>query len=85
MEFCYELALSELLTPSTGKSTLAYTQHDTGFQAILISERLKIELGLGVKREPVVTRALADQTTKSCSLTDVNLHFLYDYEVYRTV
>ena len=44
--------------PQTGKSTLAFAQHDAGSQATLISERLKTELGLGVKRKAVVLLTL---------------------------
>ena len=33
-----------VINPDTGKSTLAYMQHDTASQATLISESLKTEL-----------------------------------------
>jgi len=40
-----------VLNPCTGKSTLVYVHNDTTSQATLITERLKNELGLDVKKE----------------------------------
>jgi len=39
-----------VIIPLTGKSTLAYAQHDMASQATLISERLKNGLGLEVEK-----------------------------------
>ena len=52
-----------VINPSSGKSVLAYAQHDSASQATLISERLKNELDLNVDTKSAVTiRTLADQT-----------------------
>ena len=74
-----------VINPTTGKSTLAYAQHDTASQATLISKRLKHELNLDVKNDSVIIRTLADQTTKSAGLAAFNLQSLVDDEIYPIV
>ena len=66
-----------VINPCSGKSVLAYAQHDTASQATLISERLKNELDLNVDTKSTVTiRTLADQTTKSGGLAEFILQSL---------
>ena len=66
-----------VINPCSGKSVLAYAQHDTASQATLISERLKNELDLNVDTKSAVTiRTIADQTTKSGGLAELILQSL---------
>ena len=44
----------KIANPVTEKLTIAYAQHDTAFQATLISDDLKSELGLKVTPDPAV-------------------------------
>ena len=61
----------KVVNPRTGESTLAYAQHNTAFQAMLISENLKKELGLESRPYPsVMIRTLADGTVPSSGRTD---------------
>ena len=57
-----------VINPVTGKSILAYTQHDTASQTTLISKSLMDELGLATKTDHAITiRTLAEQTMRSGS------------------
>jgi len=71
-----------VLNPRTGKSILAYAQHDTASQATLITERLKDELGLDVKKKFKMIRTIAQETTKSGGLTSFELQSLLDDKIY---
>ena len=66
-----------VINPVTGKSTLAYAQHDTASQATLISDRLKNELDLKTMSDPTVTiKTLSDQTAITEGRTDFCLESL---------
>ena len=53
-----------VINPDTGKSMLAYAQHDTASQATLISESLKTERGFNTNKDKAITiSTLAQQTT----------------------
>ena len=68
-----------VINQSNRRSTLAYTQHDTASQVILISEALKDELGLQAVLDPAITvRTLADQTATCLGRTDFILQSLDD-------
>ena len=61
----------------TGRSTLAYAQHDTASQATPISEGLKNELDLETVSDPTVTiKTLSDQTATTEGRTDFSLESL---------
>ena len=63
-----------VINQTTGCSTLAYAQHDTGLQATLISDSLREELGLEVTTDPFITiRTLADETASCIGKTDFSL------------
>ena len=63
-----------VINPVTGKSTLAYAQHDTASQATLISESLRDELGLATKTDHAITiLTLAEQTMRSGGLTNFEI------------
>ena len=65
------------INPITGKSTLAYAQHDTASQATLISDRFKNELDLKTVSDPTVTiKTLSDQTAITEGRTDFSLESL---------
>ena len=74
-----------VINQTTGRSTLAYAQHDTASQASLISDSLQKELGLEVTPDPCVNiRTLADQTVSYMGKTDFSLESLvtgYSYEI----
>ena len=73
-----------VINPDTGKSTLAYAQHDTASQATLISEGLKTELGLNTNKDKTITiSTLAQQTTPSYGLTDFSMESLTTGETFR--
>ena len=66
-----------VINPVTGKSTLAYAQHDTASQATLVSKRLRDELDLDTIRDPTVTiKTLSDQTAITEGRTDFSLESL---------
>ena len=66
-----------VINPVTGKSTLAYAQHDTASQATLISDWLKNELDLKTVSDPTVTiKTLSDQTAITEGRTDFSLESL---------
>ena len=68
----------KVVNPITGKSTLAYAQHDTASQATLISDSLKTELGLKTIPDSSVTlRTLADQKVACGGRTNFKLESLY--------
>ena len=63
--------------PNTGKSTLAYAQHDTASQATLISQTLCDELNLETKTDSTATlRTLGDQTPVTKGRTNFELESL---------
>ena len=71
----------KIANPLTGKSTLAYAQHDTASQATLISDDLKSELGLKVTPDPAVSlRTLADLPVTSGGRTNFELESLQSGE-----
>ena len=71
----------KVINPVTGKSTLAYAQHDTASQATLISESLKNELELDTKRDSTVTiRTLSEQTADIQGRTEFKMQSLYSGE-----
>ena len=71
----------KIANPLTGKSTLAYAQHDTASQATLISDDLKSELGLKVTPDPAVSlRTLADLPVASGGRTNFKLESLHSGE-----
>ena len=70
-----------VINPNTGKSTLAYAQHDTASQARLISESIKTELGLNTNKDKAITiSTLAQQTTPSYCLADFSIESLTPVE-----
>ena len=65
----------------TGKSTLAYAQHDTVSQVTLISNALETELGLETNSDPnVKIRTLSDETVDCKGRTAFNLESLHTGE-----
>ena len=72
-----------VIKPRTGKSTLAYAQHDTASQATLVSKRLIEELELDINTDYNLTiRTLADQTTVSKGLVAFSLQSLTSNEYF---
>ena len=72
-----------VINPVTGKSTLAYAQHDTASQATLISKSLRDELGLATKTDHAITiRTLAEQTMRSGGLTNFEIESLSNKETF---
>ena len=70
-----------VINPVTGKSTLAYAQHDTVSPDTHISEGLKNELDLETVNDPTVTiKTLSDQTAINEGRTDFSLESLYTGE-----
>ena len=70
-----------VINPNTGKSTLAYTQHDTASQVMLISDALKTELGLETNSDPnVKIRTLSDETVDCKGRTAFKLESLHTGE-----
>ena len=70
--------------PDTGKSTITYAQHVTASQAALISESLKIELGLNTNKDKTITICtLAPQTTHSNGLANFLIESLTTGETFR--
>ena len=70
-----------VINPATGRSTLAYAQHDTASQATLISEGLRNELDLETVKDPSVTiKTLSDHTAITEGRTDFSLESLYTGE-----
>ena len=70
-----------VINPNTGKSTLAYAQHDTASQVTLISDALKTELGLETNSDPnVKIRTLSDETVDCKGRTAFKLESLYTGE-----
>ena len=66
-----------VINPATGKSTLAYAQHDTASQATLVSERLRNELDLETICDSSVSiKTLSDQTAITTGRTNFNLESL---------
>ena len=66
-----------VINPVTGKSTLAYAQHDTASQATLVSERLRNELDLEAICDSSVTiKTLSDQTAITTGRTNFSLKSL---------
>ena len=66
-----------IINPVTGKSTLAYAQHDATSQATLIAKSLSDELGLATKTDHAITiRTLAEQTMRSGGLTNFEIESL---------
>ena len=64
----------KVVNPKTKKSTLVYAHHDTGSQAMLISDTLIKELGLETIPDPTITlRTLADQKVASGGRTNFEL------------
>ena len=73
-----------VINPDTEKSILAYAQRDTTFQATLISESLKTELGLNTNKDKAVTiSTLAQQNTPSYGLADFSTESLTTGETFR--
>ena len=71
----------KVVNPKTGKSVLAYAQHDTARQATLISENLKDELGLKALPDSTVKiRTFADCTVDSGGRTNFVFESLYSGE-----
>ena len=63
-----------VINQASGRSTLAYAQHDTASQATLISDSLKEELGLEVTTDlSTIIRTLADQTASCIGKTYFSL------------
>ena len=74
----------KIANPLTGKSTLAYAQHDTASQATLISDDLKSELGLKVTPDPAVSlRTFADLPVASGGRTNFKLESLHSGEEFK--
>ena len=72
-----------VINPVTGKSTLAYAQHDTASQATLISKSLRDELRLATKTDHSITiRTLAEQTMHSGGLTNFEIESLSNKETF---
>ena len=72
-----------VIKPRTGKSTLAYAQHDTAFQVTLVFKRLIEELELDVNTNYKLSiRILADQTTVSKGLVTSTLQSLISNEYF---
>ena len=72
-----------VVSPVTGRSTLAYAQHDTASQAILISKSLRDELGLATKTDHAITiHILAEQTMRSGGLTNFEIESLSNKETF---
>ena len=72
-----------VINPVTGRSTLAYAQHDTAFQATLISKSLRDKLGLATKTNHAITiRILAEQTMRSGGLTNFEIESLSNKETF---
>ena len=70
-----------VINPNTGKSTLAYAQHDTASQVTLISDALKTELGLETNSDPnVKIRTLSDETVDCKGRTAFKLESLHTGE-----
>jgi len=71
----------KVINPITGKSTVAYAQHDTASQVTLISANLKSELGLITFLDPNVNiRTLADDTVAIEGRTNFKLESLHTGE-----
>ena len=68
----------KIVNPATGKSFLAYAQHDTASLATLISETLKAELGLQATSD--LLRTLANEKVSSEGRTNFKLESLYSGE-----
>ena len=67
----------------TGKSTLAYAQHDTASHATLISKSFRDELGLATKTDHAITiRTLAEQTMRSGGLANFEIESLSNKETF---
>ena len=72
-----------VINPVTGKSTLAYVQHDTASQATMISKSLRDELGLATKTDDATTICtLAEQTMRSNGLTNFKIESLSNKETF---
>ena len=72
-----------VINPVTGKSTLAYAQHDTASQATLISKSFRDELGLATKTDHAITiLTLAEQTMHSGGLTNFEIESLSNKETF---
>ena len=70
-----------VINPNTGKSTLAYAQHDTASQVTLISDALKTELGLETNSDPnVKIRTISDETVDCKGRTAFKLESLHTGE-----
>ena len=70
-----------VINPNTGKSTLAYAQHDTASQVTLISDALKTELGIETNSDPnVKIRSLSDETVDCKGRTAFKLESLHTGE-----
>ena len=70
-----------VLNPNTGKSALAYAQHDTASQATSISEGLENELGVDVDAtQKVRIQTLAEQTTSRGGITSFAIQSLITNE-----
>ena len=68
----------KIANPVTGKSTLAYAQHDTASRTTLFSNHLKSELGLKVTPNPAVSlRTIADLPVASRGRTNFKLESLH--------
>ena len=73
----------KVVNPMTGKSTLAYAQHDTASQATLISKSLWDEPGLATKTDHAITiRTSAKQTMRSGGLTNFKIESLSNKETF---
>ena len=71
----------KIVNPATGKSSLVYAQHNTASQATLISETLKVELGLRATPDPAVSlRTLTNEKVSSGGRTNFKLESLYSGE-----
>ena len=72
-----------VINQATGRSTLAYAQHDTDSQATLISDSLREELGLeDTTNSSITIRTLAEQTASCIGKTDFSLESLVTSDSY---
>ena len=72
-----------VVNPVTGKSTLAYAQHDTASQATMISKSLRDEFGLATKMDHAISICtLAEQTMRSGGITNFEIESLFNKEIF---
>ena len=74
----------KVLHYGTGIATLAYAQHDTASQALLISKSLRDEFGLATDHDQVTAiRTLAEHTTSSHETTEFQVESLSTGEAFK--